>query len=202
MKFNHRLTSIAIAMLLTGNVFAQQSPSAPKDRLGVSGPLQIGRGSYQLAWTSHPSNNYYKQEYLIPGENLQQFKHLVALEILTGNNSPKDIAAAKMAELNKLKATNPMVNYQVFEKNGEVLLDFLLTENTPDGKQVNIAERNIYRYTSITDKNGKPALLLLGVSERAYHKDVPTFLKQLKEHRMDLLNALAAYKLPAITISE
>ncbi len=208
MKFNLSIAAVLIFTLLTGHVSAQlaqgvrQSPTAPKERLGVSGPVKIGSRSYQLVWTSHPSGNYYKQEYLPQGEDLQRFEHLFSLEALTGKFNVKDIVGAKIAELNKAKATNPMVNYQVFEKDGEVLLDFLLSQNSPDGKQVLVVERNIQRYVPITDKNGKSAMVLILLNERAYNNNVGAFLKKMKASGDESRNALAAYPLPAITISE
>ena len=67
-----------------------------------------------------------------------------------------------------MKATNPLVNYEMFQKNGEYLLDFLLSANAADGKTVDIVERNVYRYKTFTDKSGKKGILLFAVSVRSY----------------------------------
>ena len=91
-----------------------------------------------------------------------------------------DVVATKNAELKKMKASNPVVNYETFEKDGEVMLDFLVSENTPDGKYLSIVERNVYRYKSVVDKNGQKGVLLFGVSERAYGDDIDKFFPNLK----------------------
>jgi len=80
------------------------------------------------------------------------------------------------------------------------MLDFLLSQDTPDGKYVSIVERNVYRYKDVTDKNGQKAILLFGVSERAYGDDINKFFSNLKAHRFDLINAVGTFEIPTITI--
>ena len=87
--------------------------------------------------------------------------------MLAGDSKPADLVNAKIAELKILKETNPVVNYETFQKNGEYMLDFLISENASDGK-INILERNVYRYKSGVDKTGKKYVMLFGVSERSY----------------------------------
>ena len=60
----------------------------------------------------------------------------------------------------------------------------------------------MYRYKKIKDRNGKVALLLVAVSERAYGNDVDKFLSGLKTNRLDLPNAVGAFKIPELTISK
>ena len=106
--------------------------------LGVAGPISFDKISYNLTWTSHPADNYYKQEYLAKGDTIEKFKKLIMLEVITGKTKLKDIVATKVAELKKMKVSNPVINYETFEKDGEVMLDFIISENTPDGKLVSI----------------------------------------------------------------
>lgn len=193
---------IATLCIFMCSAFSYSQSVPAKDYLNVPGPLQFRQVAYKLAWTTHPQANYYKQEYLAPGQSLEKFKNLVTIDVLTGSTTPKDAAGAKIAELKQLKATNPIVNYQVFEKDGEVLLDFLISENTPDGRSVSVVERNVYRYKSFKDKNGKAGLLLFAASERAYGKDIDQFFAHLKAHHGDLLNAVAGDALPTITVTE
>ncbi len=54
---------------------------------------------------------------------------------------------------------------------------------------------------SITDKNGQKAVVLFGVSERAYGDDIDKFFPALKAHRYDLINAVGAFSIPEITIA-
>lgn len=179
-----------------------QSTKTVIDYLNIPGPISFDNGSYYLVWTSHPTDNYFKQEYISPGDSLDKFKKLVTIDVLTGKIKPKDVVATKIAELNKLKKKNPVINYQTFEKDDEIMLDFLISENTPDGKYLSIVERNIYRYKPIVDKNGQKAILLFYVSERAYGDDIDKFFTNLKEHRFDLINAVGQFEIPEVTIAK
>ena len=59
------------------------------------------------------------------------------------------------------------MNFTVLEKDGETIIDFLMSVSSKDGKKLLIVERNIYRYTKIETENTK-GLLLFSVSKRAY----------------------------------
>jgi hypothetical protein len=200
MNFKNKTMLVLIGLLLATISFGQTTKT-PTDYLGVIGPISFDKGSYILYWTSHPTDNYYKQEYLAKGDTIEKFKKLIILEVLTGKAKLKDIVAIKVAELKKIKASNPVVNYETFEKDGEVMLDFLISENTPDGKYLNIVERNVYRYKPVVERNGQKCVLLFGVSERAYGDDIDKFFPNLKAHRYDLINSVGAFNIPEITIA-
>ena len=174
----------------------------PAEYLGVGGPISFDKVNYNLAWTSHPADNYYKQEYLAKGDAIEKFKKLILLEILIGNTAVKDIVAAKISELKQMKLSNPLVQYEAFEKGGEVILDFLVSQNVADGKSVSIVERNVYRYKSLVEKTGKKGVLLFAVSERSYGNDIDRFLSNLKARRFDLVTLVGAFNIPAITVAK
>ena len=201
MIIKNKIAILSVGLLLATASFGQATKTVI-DYLRVVGPISFEKNSYNLAWTSHPADNYYKQEYLVQGDTLEKFKRLILIELLVGKTKIKDVVATKIAELNKIKAGNPIVQYQAFEKGEEIILDFLLSENTPDGKLVSTVERNVYRYKNITDKNGQKAVFLFGVSNRAYGNDIDNFLLNLKDNRHDLLNAVDAFDLPEITIAK
>lgn len=200
MTYKFKFTPFIIGIFLTMATFAQKS--TVKDYLGVAGPIAFDKGSYNLAWTSHPTDNYYKQEYLSKGEKLEKFKRLILFEVLVADKTLQDIVGAKIAELNNIKATNPLAQYQVFKKTNEIMLDFLVSENTPDGKSVSIIERNVYRYKIVTVAKERKAVLLFGVSDRAYGNDVDNFLVKLKAKANDLRNAVGTFNIPAISIAK
>ena len=168
--------------------------------MNVPGPIIINKDSFKLAWSSHPSSNYYKQEYIRSKDKIDRFTKMVIVEVLIGEAKAADLTKAKVSELKLLRETNPLVNHEVFQKNGEILVDFLLSENSADGKKVNIIERNVYRYKEITDKNGKKGVMLFAIIERAYGSDVDSFLLSLKKNKSTLANTVAAFALPVITI--
>ncbi|WP_212002640.1 hypothetical protein [Chitinophaga sp. HK235] len=173
--------------------------SKTNDYLNIPGPLHLNNASYNLVWSSHPNNNYYKQEYLTAGDNLEKFKSLVTVDYLKGDFQPLDLVNQKVEELKKLKAVNPVVNYNVYEKDNQYILDFLISQNAADGNSILIVERNVYRYQSISTGNAK-GVLLLAASQRAYGKDVEAFLKKLKTDKQKLVEAVAAYKLPELSV--
>ena len=179
-----------------------QPNKAITEYLSVPGPIILTKESFNLAWSSHPSAAYYKQEYLGLKDKIDRFKKMVMIEVLLGEARAADLAKAKIAELKQLKETNPLVNHEIFQKNGEIIIDFLLSENSRDGKSINIIERNVYRYKDITDKNGKKGVMLFGVSERGYGNDVDVFLASLKKNKAALTNAVAAFVLPELTIKK
>jgi len=126
---------------------------------------------------------------------------MVMVEVLLGETKAAGLAQAKIDELKQMKQTNPIVNYEMFQKNGEIIVDFLLSENAPGG-QLNIIERNVYRYKDFTDKNGKKGVMLFAASERAYGNAADTFLAALKKNKATLVNAVAAYTLPQLTFKK
>lgn len=199
MIINSKILTVALTALVTSIAYGQ-STKPVTEYLNVPGPIVLKKDTFRLAWSAHPSTNYYKQEYIGVKDNLEKFTKMVMVEVLVGNAKAADLAKAKIAELKQLKLTNPLVNHEVFQKNGEYIIDFLLSQNTPDGKKVNIIERNVYRYKEFTDKNGKKGVLLFGVSERAYGNEVDRFLLSLKKNKATLTNAVAAFVIPAITI--
>jgi hypothetical protein len=194
------IASSVICFLIS--IISYGQDAAVTEYLGIPGPIVLNAGSFNLAWSSHPSAGYYKQEYVGSNDNVEKFKKMVMVELLLGKSKAADLANAKVIELKKLKPSDPLVNYDIFQKNGEIIIDFLLSESSPDGKKINIVERNVYRYRNITEKNGKKGVLLFGVSERGYGNDVDTFLSSLRKTRSALTNAVAAFAIPDITIKK
>ncbi len=173
---------------------------SPVDYLGVPGPLSFDAKAYQLAWSAHPSENYYKQEYVVKGDNVAKYQSMMLLEVAIADATIKDIVSDKIAELKRMKTSNPVVNYEMFEKNGEYILDFLLSANSPDGKTIHILERNVYRYKAYTGKDGKKGVVLFAISTRAYGEESDKFLLNLKATRSKLVNAIAKFSFPAIVV--
>jgi hypothetical protein len=196
-----KVAATFVAFLIGITSYAQNSTKAV-EYLNVPGPIVVNKQSFNLQWSSHPSPTYYKQEYIVKGDNIERFKKMVLVEVLIGEAKAADLAKAKMADLKKMKETNPMVNYEMFQKDGEIIIDFLVSDNSPDGKKVNILERNIYRYKEITVKNGQKGIVLFGVSERSYGNEVDAYLASLKKDKSVLVNAVAAYTIPQLTIKK
>ena len=120
-----RKAAMALFTLLSISLCIGQGTKI-KEYLGVPGPITLGNVTYNLIWTSHPTKTYYKQEYLPKGDNVEKFKKMVMVEVLTGNPSAKELGNRKVKELKEMKASNPIINYEAFDKNGEMMLDFIV----------------------------------------------------------------------------
>jgi len=193
---------IATAFTILTITMAQNNKPAT-DFMAVPGPIVFDSKAYNLNWSSHPAANFYKQEYLVKGENEDKYKTMLLIDAITGQQELKDVVRTKVAELKKMKEGNPVINYEIIQnpKTSEYMLDFLLTVNAADGS-ISIIERNVYRYKAFTDKAGKKAVMLLGVSTRAYGAAAANqLLIALKASRKELMNKVAQFKIPELNIN-
>ena len=192
---------ILLITLIMPVVIKAQTNKPATNYLNVNGPIVFENKSFNLNWSSHPSANFYKQEYLSKGEDANKYKMMLMVDVIAGETNLKNVVSAKVAELKKMKEGNPMVNYEIIQnpKTGEYLLDFLLTANAADGT-TSIVERNIYRYKTFTGKAGNKGVLLFAVSSRAYAKEVNNFFIALKANRKVLINEVVQFKMPEISI--
>lgn len=208
MKKNQLFSVLFTLLLLSGTSFAQYD-KYPIERFNVPGPIVFLNKTYTLAQTSYSPDtatyNIYKQQYLANGDTLAMYRSMLIIHVFTGNTTMEDVATAKLDELRELQKANPVVNYQSFnnKKTGEYMIDFLTTENSSDGQYIDMAERNVYRYTTLTDTSGKDYVLLWGVSTRSYGDDVEQFINDLKsKKKLDLIKSVGMFKVPEIRISK
>jgi hypothetical protein len=166
------------------------------DRLSIPGPISFNATSYQLAWSSHPSPFYYKQEYLPAGQTSGHFQRMVLIEAVAQGADVNGAVSAQVNMLNQRKSADPTVNFATLKNpsNGEVILDFVLSAKGDKGEE--IVEWNAYRYASLKGKDGNSGVLLFGISRRAYGDDAAEFLRGLKSARQAEIKALASYTLP------
>lgn len=197
---NIKIFSFILLGLFLTAISCGKKPDPVPDYLNTGKEIMFDNEKYNLAWSSNPSDNYYKQEYIPENDTLEKFKRLILIDVISGNAQIKDVVESKVAELKKMKESDPMVNYDMFEKNGEIMLDFILSKNMPGTNEPDILERNVYRYKQFTGANGEKGVLLFGVSERAYGDDIDNFLTALKGKRFDVPNAAGAFVIPEITI--
>ena len=195
MKRNRRLVILLAGLFMSAVAFAQSNKMAV-DYLQVPGPITFDSKLYQLNWSTHPAANFYKQEYIVKGDNADKYNAMILVDAVTGNTVIKNVVAAKVAELKKMKEANPVINYEVIDnpKTGEYLLDFLVTANAPNGT-ITIVERNVYRYKTYTGKGGNKGVLLFGISTRAYGAAVNGFMTALQTNRKDLMNKVAQFNI-------
>lgn len=199
-KFFHRMALVLCAVLcvtasMSATALAQAA--AAKERIGIPGPVQFGGVPFKLAWTSHPSPQYYKQEYLPAGQSVDHYKSMLMVELIVSGAAVAQSARTMVDNLQKRKATDPVVNYDVItnKATGEMILDFVMSATGADGKE--ILEWNAYRYS----KHGS-GVRMVGISRRVYGDDVTPFLKnQLGAVRKRDIDALSKLVLPAIRVA-
>ena len=159
--------------------------------------IKFDNQNYDLVWSSHPNEVYYKQEYLTKEQTLEKFKSMVTIDFLKGEFKIKDLVNQKIQELEKAKKSNPIVNFTVLEKDGETIIDFLMSVSSKNGKKLLIVERNIYRYTNIETGNTK-GLLLFSVSKRAYENEIGEFFENLKKDKNSLIMKVGNFEIPKV----
>ena len=169
-----------------------------EDYLHLGSKYRFDNKDYKLVWSSHPMDNFYKLEYILPNENVEKYKRLILIDFIEGDLAPKDVLSGLVNSLENSKKQNPVINYKVYEKNNEYMIDFIMSENSQDGKEVLILERNVYRYFRINTSKRK-GILLFGVSDRAYtKKEMDNMFSVLKNNKLELVNKVAKIEVPKI----
>ena len=171
---------------------AAQAQSSAKDNLGLPGPIHFNGTSYFLAWSSRPNPTYFKQEYLPDGQRLERYDSMMIVETLTSGISVAAAAGSQINTLDRRKASDPVVNYQVLRNDGrnETVLDFVMSAGQGDAT---IIEWNAYRYTPRRD-----GVNLFAISRRGYGDGAREFLVGLRTWRMATITTLAEYQLPEL----
>ena len=169
-----------------------------EDYLHLGDKYRFDNKDYELVWSSHPASNFYKQEYILPNENVEKYKRLILIDFIEGDLAPKDVLSSLVNNLENSKKQNPIINYQMYEREDEYMLDFIISKNSQDGKEVLILERNVYRYFRINTPKRK-GVLLFGVSDRAYtKKEMDNMFSVLKNKKLDLVNKVIQIEVPKI----
>lgn len=184
------ISACAALVLACAPVLAQDAT----DRLGVPGPIAFDGRSYELAWSSQPQPNYYKQEYVQAGETPQAYSSMILIEVLTSGAGVREALSGQVQMLNDRKPNDPLVNMDVLqnEQTGEAILDFIMSSKDDKGEYV--VEWNAYRYVPRQPEG----VMLFGVSHRAYGNDAAReFLTTLRELRPGQINKVAQQEMPA-----
>lgn len=166
---------LMVAFLSAG--FTNDTPKT-KDYLNVPGPVRFNDTAFNLAWSSNPNANYYKQEYIPSGETVEKYNQMLLLEVVIGELTVADAVRAQVNLIQQRKKTDKVAQYQVIENpaTGEVILDFMMSAGNK--KEVNIVEWNAYCYKPYKDEKGRSGIMLFAISKRGYKKTTsPAFLQ-------------------------
>jgi hypothetical protein len=204
MKKTQLILLLSIGLSFFGFRFKNNKADV-KDYLNVPGPLMFDNANYNLAWSSHPNANYYMQEYIPQGDNLDNFNKMVLINLIVSDSIKlDDVVTAKISELTEMQKKNPVIQFKAYDnkKTREHMIDFLLSENVPDGNHLKLVERNVYHYKEFTDKSGQKGILLFGTSTRSYGHDIYSFFANLKDHRSDMIMKVGDFSIPEITVTK
>lgn len=186
--------SVLVALVFCA-IFSSLSLAAEPvvERLGVPGPIRFGQTEFELAWSSNPSPELFKQEYLPAGQNAERYQSMLMLDVRPTGANAAQMAAGMVEQLNARKATDPVVNYDLLLKpdGSEALLDFVLSAADPASGM--LVEWNAYRYMTGADGG----TVMLGISRRAYgDTEVRALVGALKESRARDIAELSQMQVP------
>lgn len=185
--------SAVLAPAALAQTAAHAAHGAPVERLGIPGPIRFGGTSYALTWTSKPSAELYKQEYLPAGQTVERYDSMLMVDLRPTGGTAAQSAAAMVETLKARKATDPIVNHDLLlkEDGTGALLDFVMSARDASGV---ILEWNAYRYTATSDGRGTQ---MIGISRRAYGDTAArALLTGLKASRTKDIDALARMTVP------
>jgi len=192
-KHQYLLIGIVGFILTSFTVLRQENV---KDYLSIGNKTAFNAENYNLKWSSNPSPNYYKQEYLRAEDVFPNYQKMLIVEAIKGNLTVAQAAGAKINELENWKKRNPMVKYEKFENKdqNEVTIDFILS----DGKS--IYEWNVYRYQEQKNQSGN-YLVLYCYSYRNYISEkvtVNNFLDFVTKTRIETINKVGNIEIPKV----
>ena len=158
------------------SVFAQSAT----EYFSVGNPINYCGTDYFLAWSSHPQDNYYLQEYLPKGETLEHYNQMFTVSVIFWDRTPLEAVTAIVAELEQRKQTDPVTNYSVAKNGDEYILEFIVGDSKND--ELHTVEVNVHYYKQMTI-DGRKASVLGFYSGRAYEDDILPFIKSIPDKR-------------------
>ncbi len=167
--------------------------------MGTGDTIVFNASKFILAWSSNPVQGYYKHEYLLDSTTVDNYNEMFIVEALKGQISPTTAAQVKVDELKKLKKKNPIINWTLYENQGDVIIDFILSD------QETLYEWDLYRYTERKNANGQKYLVLYAYSfkDALYtNEDLKLFFNRILENRESLITKLGEVELPELKIQE
>jgi hypothetical protein len=195
-----RLLTAALFLALTAFTPMHNTPEV-RDYLSLQS-LLFDSTAFKLAWSSHPNDTYYIQEYVPDGETPEQFNRMMIVSAVAGEVTVEEAVGLKVAELKQRKETDPTINYEIIDnpKTGEYLLDFIVSAS--ENGELTIVEWNAYRYINLKNKSGRNGVLQIAYSRRAYGDDIESFLLALKEQRPKDIRKMAEFEIPNIKLGK
>lgn len=189
------VTMVSCALILLNT--SAQVANSEKDYFGIN-EISFDNRSYKLAWSSHPSLQYYKQEYIPVGEKVEKFNNMVLIDYIQTDLALEEAVTAQINTLKIRKYSDAVCNYQLNKKNDEYILDFLMSEGSE--YNLKLLEWSAYHYKTYTDKAGHKGILMFGFSHRAYNAGAEDFMRYFAEYRHKLITTFSTHPMPEIQL--
>lgn len=169
--------------------------------LNTAEQIKLKGTDFKLSWSSHPSENYYKQEYIPNNNVVDKYTEMIAVELVVGEVTAKDAVDRKIQEIEARKVTDRVSNYALKEdkETKELILDFMMSEGTGEST---ILEWNVYRYANYDDAAGNKGISLFSLSKRGYGMEVAKFGPDIRDNRPKYLADFIALQRPSISLKK
>lgn len=105
--------------------------------------------------------------------------------------TPYEAVQAKIAELERRKRSDPVVNYVAVENNGEYILEFIVSDSS--NGEMNTVEVDVHHYRQM-NVNGRKAIVLSFYSSRAYGDDIKGFIQSIPDKRNLWYDGMSKFK--------
>lgn len=175
--------------------------AAVENYLNTPTQIKLNGTDFTLSWSSHPSENYYKQEYIPQNNELETYKEMISVELVTGPLTAKNALAQKIQEIEARKATDRVSNYALKEdkETKELILDFMMSEGSGEST---ILEWNVYRYANYEDTAGNKGISLFSLSKRGYGIGVAQFGPDIRDNRPKYMADFISLPRPTISLNK
>jgi hypothetical protein len=194
------LTAANFGLVLADDTVATELGDVePTDRIGLVEPLVFNETVFNLAWTAHPDETYYAQEYLPEGENVETFDQMLAVHVFLRDIKPKEAVFEKAIQISTKLGKNSLVYFSGSADEKTYVLDFVVEEKK-FGKRV-LVEYDLYRYQEIDLGNEKTALMVIMYCKRSYGSDTKRFLKTLGDYKQGYRDEMSNMEIPVVTIA-
>lgn len=169
-----------------------------KDYLSIGNQIIFLNEEYKLAWSSNPTNGYYKQEYLRPKDKLTKFNKMLLINAVESDISADEAAQLRSNDLDRLKKDNPMINYNIIKNSitKEVILDFVISD------KAYIYEWNMYKFEH-QEYDGKNYMVTFCYVYRDSlndNEELKTFFNHITNNKTKVIYSLGEYVIPQIKI--
>ena len=186
---------LAFLALLLGCISFETK--AADNFLHTDNQLTFDGTKYTLGWSSHPRDFQYLQEYFPEGQTPDDFTDMLSVWLFVGDFPASVWIQSVAISYRERQKTDKCCHYQIYENDGEYMLDSLLGESA-DGLMTKV-EFNVYRCKNIV-VGDKEALLICFYSNQATDDNITPFLQNLKHRRPALIQAMSAFPLPQVSL--